>query len=325
MRYGLPYKGSKNSIAKWLISNLPSTDTFVDLFCGGGAVTHCAMLSGKWNNFIMNDIDARLPVLFKDCAYGKYTVENNREWIDRDTFNRLKDVDSYIALVWSFGNNGKDYIYGSDIEKFKKDYHCSVYTNDTSILEKYGYKIKPSKLNDVYGRYLEFNRQIKKIARNDLDSLSRQIEIEILQNLQSLESLQRLQRLQSLESLQSLQSLESLQSIGVDYRSVKIPNDAVTYCDIPYAETNCGKYQGFNHGEFYEWAEKQDNIFISEYQMPEAFIPIAKTTKSVLSAANDNSKVATEYLFTNRKTYNDFSEEKKEQISIEMSNQLSLF
>ena len=119
MRYGLPYKGSKNSIAKWLISNLPSADTFVDLFCGGGAVTHCAMLSGKWNNFIMNDIDARLPVLFKDCVYGKYTVENNREWIDRDTFNRLKDVDAYIALVWSFGNNGKDYIYGSDIEKFK--------------------------------------------------------------------------------------------------------------------------------------------------------------------------------------------------------------
>lgn len=301
MRYGLPYKGSKNSIAKWLISNLPSADTFVDLFCGGGAVTHCAMLSGKWNNFIMNDIDARLPVLFKDCAYGKYTVDNKREWIDRDTFNRLKDVDAYIALVWSFGNNGKDYIYGSDIEKFKKDYHCSVYTNDTSILEKYGYKIKPSKLNDVYGRYLEFNRQIKKIARNDLDSLSRQIEIE------------------------RLKSLQSLQSLGVDYRCVKIPNDSVLYCDIPYAGTNCGKYQGFNHGEFYKWAEKQDNIFISEYQMPENFIPIAKATKSVLSAANSNSKVATEYLFTNRKTYNGFSDEKKERISLEMASQLSLF
>lgn len=298
MRYGLPYQGSKNSIAKWLISNFPSADTFVDLFCGGGAVTHCAMLSGKWNNFIMNDIDARLPVLFKDCVYRKYTVENRREWVDRETFNRMKDKDAYIALVWSFGNNGKTYIYGSDIEKFKKDYHCSVYTNDTSILEKYGYKINPSKLNDAYGRYLEFNRQIKKFARNDLGILSRQIEIERLQ---------------------------SLQSLGVDYRSVKIPNDAVIYCDIPYCGTDCRKYQGFNHRQFYEWAEKQDNIFISEYQMPEAFIPIAKTTKRVLSAANGNSKVATEYLFTNRKTYNDFSEEKKEQISIEMANQLSLF
>lgn len=306
MRYGLPYKGSKNAIAKWIVSNLPSADTFVDLFCGGGAVTHCAVLSGKWKRFIMNDIDGRLPILFKDCAYGKYTVENRREWVDRETFNRLKDKDAYIALVWSFGNNGKDYIYGAKIEQFKKDYHRAVYSNDTSILEKYGYKINPSKLNDVYGRYLEFNRQIKKIARNNLESLSRQVEIE------------------SLQRLQSIQSLQSLQSLGVDYRSVKIPNDAVIYCDIPYAGTNCGKYQGFNHGEFYEWAEKQDNIFISEYQMPENFIPIAKTTKSVLSAANSNSKVATEYLFTNRKTYNGFSDERKEKIGLEMADQLSL-
>lgn len=312
MRYGLPYKGSKNAIAKWIVSNLPSADTFVDLFCGGGAVTHCAVLSGKWKRFIMNDIDGRLPILFKDCAYGKYTVENRREWVDRETFNRLKDKDAYIALVWSFGNNGKDYIYGAKIEQFKKDYHRAVYSNDTSILEKYGYKINPSKLNDVYGRYLEFNRQIKKIARNNLESLSRQVEIESLQ------------RLQSIQSLQSIQRLQSIQSLGVDYRSVKIPNDAVIYCDIPYAGTNCGKYQGFNHGEFYEWAEKQDNIFISEYQMPENFIPIAKTTKSVLSAANSNSKVATEYLFTNRKTYNGFSDERKEKIGLEMADQLSL-
>jgi hypothetical protein len=58
--------------------------------------------------------------------------------------------------------------------------------------------------------------------------------------------------------------------------------------------------------------------------MPENFIPIAKTTKSVLSAANSNSKVATEYLFTNRKTYNGFSDERKEKIGLEMADQLSL-
>ena len=36
MRYGLPYKGSKNQIAKWLIDQLPPAETFVDLFFGGG-------------------------------------------------------------------------------------------------------------------------------------------------------------------------------------------------------------------------------------------------------------------------------------------------
>ena len=109
-RFGLPYKGSKNSIAKWIVQYLPKADIFVDIFMGGGAVTHAAMLSGKWNQFIVNDIDGRLPQLFIDCAYGKYTVENHPEWITREQFNKLKEKDAYIALVWSFGNNVKDYL-----------------------------------------------------------------------------------------------------------------------------------------------------------------------------------------------------------------------
>lgn len=35
MRYGLPYKGSKNAIAEWIVSELPSCENFVDLFMGG--------------------------------------------------------------------------------------------------------------------------------------------------------------------------------------------------------------------------------------------------------------------------------------------------
>lgn len=63
MRYGVPYRGSKNKIAQWVISNLPAGDTLVDLFAGGCAVTHAALLSGKWNHIVANDIgDA--PQLF---------------------------------------------------------------------------------------------------------------------------------------------------------------------------------------------------------------------------------------------------------------------
>lgn len=36
MRYGLPYKGSKNKIAEWVVDTLPRADVFVDLFFGGG-------------------------------------------------------------------------------------------------------------------------------------------------------------------------------------------------------------------------------------------------------------------------------------------------
>lgn len=35
MRYGLPYKGSKNKIAKWIVDQLPEGEVFADLFFGG--------------------------------------------------------------------------------------------------------------------------------------------------------------------------------------------------------------------------------------------------------------------------------------------------
>ena len=304
MRYGLPYKGSKNQIAKWLIDQLPPAETFVDLFFGGGAVTHAALLSGKYKRFIINDIDERLPKLFLECAYGKHTVEKHPEWISREEFHRRKETDAYVALVWSFGNNGLDYIYGADIEQFKHDYHKAVFLDDTSLLEPYGYKITSTHQKAVYDRYLEFNRQIKEIARSDLDSITRQIEIE------------------------RLQSLQSLQSYGTSFENVPIPPNSLIYCDIPYIGTNCGKYypkEIFKHDLFYEWALQQDNIFISEYTMPSNFIEIANTEKVVLSAANGNSNTATERLYTNRRTYDRMSQRQKDVIASNLATQISLF
>ena len=64
MMLGVPYKGSKNQIARWVIDNLPEDEILIDLFAGGCAVTHAAMLSGKWDRIVANDIgDA--PELFK--------------------------------------------------------------------------------------------------------------------------------------------------------------------------------------------------------------------------------------------------------------------
>lgn len=59
MNYGVPYKGSKNKIAKKLIDVLPSAEYFVDLFGGGGAMTHCAALSGKYKKIIYNEAVAK--------------------------------------------------------------------------------------------------------------------------------------------------------------------------------------------------------------------------------------------------------------------------
>lgn len=47
MTYGLPYKGSKSKIAEWVVAHIPKAPVLVDIFAGGCAVTHAALLSGK--------------------------------------------------------------------------------------------------------------------------------------------------------------------------------------------------------------------------------------------------------------------------------------
>ena len=310
MRYGLPYKGSKNAIAEWIVNELPKSEYFVDLFFGGGAVTHCAMLKGKWDKFIINDIDGRLPKLFVDCAHGKYTTATHPEWISREEFNRRKADDAYIALVWSFGNNGIDYIYGADIEEYKHAYHLLIFDNNPEPLKKIGINVKLSDKADVYGRYLDYSAQMHDIFNDTKAEYNR------------IENYERLQVLERLESLYRLQSLQSLQR---DYQSVDIPRGAVIYCDPPYSGTNCGKYKGFDSERFYEWARKQDNIFISEYSMPEDFVIVAKIEKTVLSAANGTCAKQTEKIYTNKRTWDSLSADMRERYALNAAEQLSLW
>ena len=122
--FGLGYQGSKNRIAKDIIGVLPGGERFVDLFAGGCSMTHCAMVSGKYNRFLANDIDGRIPQTFKDAIDGKYADE--RRWISRDEFFKLKDSDMYARLCFSFGNNQKDYMYSTSIEPYKKACHYAI-------------------------------------------------------------------------------------------------------------------------------------------------------------------------------------------------------
>lgn len=75
MNYGLPYKGSKNSIAAQIIDFLPPAENFYDLFAGGCAITHAALLSGKYEHIYFNDINPGITQLFVDAIHGKYHNE----------------------------------------------------------------------------------------------------------------------------------------------------------------------------------------------------------------------------------------------------------
>ena len=182
MRYGVPYQGSKNKICKWVIDNLPSGNVLVDLFAGGCSVTHAAMLSGKWDYFIANDIgDA--PKVFINAIEGKYAAENR--WISREDFERLKDTDPYVSLCWSFGNDRSNYLYAQEVEPWKKALHYARVFGDTSLLREMGIDSDGSstdirKHHDEYkDKYIRWWLSRQKYTPAELDELMANVKADI--------------------------------------------------------------------------------------------------------------------------------------------------
>lgn len=114
MKYEIPYQGSKLKIAEWVISNLPSADVFVDLFAGGGAVTHCALMSGKYAYVLANDLDDR-SITFKRAVEGDF-----KDYYDVPTREEFNDSSDFVLkLLYSFGNNCRDYLWSESLEPVK--------------------------------------------------------------------------------------------------------------------------------------------------------------------------------------------------------------
>ena len=282
MRYGVPYRGSKNKIAQWVISNLPAGDTLVDLFAGGCAVTHAALLSGKWNHIVANDIgDA--PQLFMGAVHGKYA--NEKRWISREDFHRLKDSDPYVSLCWSFGNNRRDYLYSKEIEPWKKALHYARVFGDTSLLREFGI--------DSDGSSKDIKSNNKEYKRLYSQWLGNQVKHKRLYDLEHLAILENLERLQNLEGLQRLEGLQ------IDYRDVQIPSNAVVYADPPYKRTNCTGYKcDFDHESFEKWlSEVPFMVFVSEYEAPNGCVEVASIKKQSSMGTGNKGGTETEKLF----------------------------
>lgn len=299
--------GSKNTIANWVIEHLPPSGHFYDLFCGGCAVTHAAMLSGRWEKFTINDINF-MPKFFIDAVAGKYRDE--KRWISRDDFFKLKDTDPYVAVCWSFGNNMSNYLYCKEIEPWKKALHYARLFGDMSLLREFGIEGDGSSSN-ILKHYEEYrHKYIDWFPDNrhcgELESLQ---SLERLQRLQRLESLESLQRLERLQSLQSIKGIGSLEGFSGDYQDVVIEPNSTVYCDIPYKGTGAysTKYK-FDYERFYEWALSRDYpVYVSEYQMPEGFSMIAERYKTVnITSGGNISNGAVEKIFMQDKFVDNF-------------------
>ena len=337
MSFGLPYKGSKSAIARDIVGVLPAGTRLVELFCGGCAVTDYARRkTDKYSEFLVNDIDGRNPAVFMKAITGGFRDEDR--WISRDDFFRLKETDDYARICFSFGNNGKTYLYGPELEPYKRAIHHIVFWEDYEPMQE----LCPAVVDCIHeycdgkdrkGRRLALGEAIAEHVRRSnsveywhSNPMFRAVKVkwskerrgmkgsEIVGDItdaelygqQSLQILQNLERLQSLQSLESLERLQSVEATGhvtatsEDYRNYEHREGDVVYCDPPYAGTS-GYGCEFDHDAFWEWVRTRTYpVYVSEYRAPDDFIPVWEKQKRSLFNKTHLSKPVNEKLFIHR-------------------------
>ena len=275
-KYGIPYMGSKDKIADDILSVLPRGKRFVDLFGGGFAMSHSALLSGKYEQVFYNELNPLLPKLIKDTLAGKYA--NERRWISREDFFRLKDVDGYVRCLWSFGNRGGTYLFGKDKEPIKKLGHDFVCFG-----------------KDIPG--------VPNIAETDMRVRRLYLQRYIKKNTGERYALQQLEQLEQLQQLQRLQRLQRLEINCGSYLDYQYRDGDIVYCDPPYEDTAKYDKDGFNHKQFYDWvASREYPVYFSSYEISDnRFNVVWQTEKqSLLDNSKETKKVVTEYLYCNK-------------------------
>ena len=312
MNYGLPYKGSKNRIAKKILDVLPAAPVLYDVFCGGCAITHAALLSGKYSRVVANDINGMIPHAFEKAIRGGF--RNEDRWISREEFRRLYLSDPYVAMCFSFANNLKDYCYAGNLEPYKRALHYAIFWKDIApwaelcpeTADALGAAMQAE--DNRHKRRIKAGRVIVSALKQGLSDgtisaavldkpIYRKIRKEKtpglgIQPAESVERLKNLETLQTDESLCRLQSLERLERITDvdvppvltvttgDYKALTFEQGGIIYCDPPYKSTEERYGREFDFNGFYSWCEHQANpVFISEYTMPEdRFVPVAAFT-----------------------------------------------
>ena len=276
MNYGLPYKGSKNRIAKKILDILPAAPVLYDVFCGGCAITHAALLSGKYSRVVANDINSMIPHAFETALAGGF--RNEDRWISRDDFQRLYKTDPYVAICFSFGNNLHQYCYARELEPYKRALHYAIFWKDTSPWRELcpetadALKRAVESEQDRHKRRIGAGRAIVTALKTGLMNgtidpavMAKPIYKKIrgsyprvylqsgwlaerMQSLETLENDERLQRLESLERFERLKNLETLQTDESLCRLQSLERlERITDVDVPPVLTvTTGDYRALN-------------------------------------------------------------------------------
>lgn len=290
---GLPYKGSKNTIANQIVAQFPRAHSFLDACCGGGAVLEAAYLSGKFERVEGIDIDegiiTLLNAVFRDFGKIDYehkqlvTAERYKEAVQNRT--TLEDaVDRFIA---SFGFNGYDYQWGEKRRHLKYLVHQAM------------------TLPTLDGRRTAFHGFIRDLIKSGIVEGDRwSIGLSEIKNLAHTEQATTLCRLQKVEQTMRDASKTNQTELVISKKSMfdidYEPYDVI-YFDPPYADTKGYDKAKFDFDRFHSLIDRLvdsgKQVYVSEYKAPtDRFAEVLAVEKQMSQCAH-LTKVVTERLF----------------------------
>ncbi|HOS12718.1 MAG TPA: DNA adenine methylase [Candidatus Pacearchaeota archaeon] len=300
-KLGIPYMGSKRKLAKSILDVIleqnPNCKYFYDLFGGGGAVSFEALQRPQIERVCYNEIDTTITELLNKVLYEGVS-EEFYQWIDRETFNKNnKGKDwfaGFVKTVWSFGNRTVSYIYGKNIEEYKKLLHDIVVHRS---------KIAVGILHEKYGVELDY-----KYIKNNYNMDERRLYIiqnELREELKSLKHINRLphiERLQHLKKIQCLQRKETLIISNKSYEQVIIDtpiHETIIYLDPPYKNTTQYQHR-IDYEKLHEYIVNSPyKIYVSSYNWDGLYEIASFNHRCTLSATNKNKRVV-EKLYCNK-------------------------
>lgn len=283
MRYGIGYKGSKSRIARDICEALPPGSRLIDLFGGGGSISHCGAESGKWGRVVYSDHEPSIVALVSALFNGDFRSKVGQfDWVSRDRFYAEKDTNPVIRWVWSFGNNGQSYLYGANLEPQKEAIHRAIVD-----------KVYLKTFLDITGGAVPFYHHTIEERKGDWLRFCRMC-------LHSVDRFRvpHLERLTNLHkvNLDQFSHDSRIECLCRDYSEYEYREGDIVYCDPPYAKTKCDSYAGFDNKAFWDWA-RTIPCYVSEYHAPQGFTQVWEKAVPVLSTSDGNSRKTIERLF----------------------------
>jgi site-specific DNA-adenine methylase len=295
--------GSKRKSAGLIyqtIKNLnPNQNILVDLFCGGFSISEY-FIKQKWQ-VIANDKNKYVVDLINQTFSG-LPNEKITQFVSREKFQKvLGNPDhyanwyvGYLMCVWSFGNNQKNYLYGKKSEQIKRASHELVINKNLRLIKKLKVKIPKKYLKKLLNLDSWHKRRLA--LRKIVATLkNKHTQHKTLLDLKQLQHLERLEHLQQLHKLKNNIIVDNK-----DYKNVKIPKEAIVYCDPPYKNTSSYAVDDFNHAEFWEYVRKLSRkypVYVSEYQAPNDFKKVLEFQQGSTLQGGFNKSQPNECLF----------------------------